>query len=191
MSRCKRARPGPGRTNAAIGWAALGIAAGLLIGTPAARAAEPAAKRWDQLGGRSALPPTYHVAIALAAADRDRVDAWIDGRDRHTERRALTGPAWAQVFRGDPANDPVLTLKSTTVTDEDARNGFGSLVTYVAEAMLTVGGQEQLIRASGRQTTTRPGIFAVRAAVEKCVLDAALQATKAAGRPAGDASQAP
>jgi hypothetical protein len=162
----------------------------VLASALAAFAAEPAIERWDRLGGKRIFRPTDGVEIALAAADRDRVESWVGISEHRPLHRVLTGPAWAQIFRGDPAKGPVLTLKSASVREEPVAARFATRVTYVVEATLTTGNREQLIHAQGSETSGRSGIYAVRGAVEKCVLDAARQATAELAKPESGESTA-
>ena len=87
---------------------ALCLLAGSLAAALVAGAAEPAVWRFDALHGKRFLRPADAVAIALADADRTRIDVWVTPGGHPKTNRVETGPAWARIFGGDPAKDPVM-----------------------------------------------------------------------------------
>ncbi len=156
----------------------------LLMLAASAYAAGPVPLKLDDLGGKRILKPSQAVDIALAEADREWVDTWVD-RDRR-ERAILTGPTWAKAFKGDPHSAAVFSIKTTSVKEESSGGGFGHRVTYTVEGVVSIGGRDYPIQAHGAESSGRDAMHAFPSAAEKCMVDAA---RRAAAIVADDAAQ--
>jgi hypothetical protein len=171
--------------NKAVGAFLLAIA----IAGPACAGERPP-KSISDLGGRRVHFERDIVDVAIAPADRTRVEEWETG-SHHERIKVLTGPLWASVFRGDPNSRPVFTITSSKVFEESAGGGMSTRVTYAIEGTLSSDGRDYPIQAQGAQSSGRDGTHAFGAAATKCVILAARQVSRilAGGRdtpPPGD-----
>jgi hypothetical protein len=153
------------------------ITLGLVLAVSAS-AAEPRPATLDELGGKRINIERAAVDVALADADRNRVETWTAETRSHPRLSVVTGPAWAKGFRGDPHNAPTFTIVSSSVFETSVAAGSSTRVTYVVEGTLAFGGRDYLIHAQGSETTGRSSTHAVPAAVGKCVVDAARKVSK-------------
>jgi len=153
------------------------IAIGLGLLLAAGCAGERYPLQFEDLPGKRVLKPTDVVDVALAESDRNRIDTFTAVYEPQ-HRSVYTGPAWASVFRGDPATRPVFAIQTSALLNDTVGEGIARRVTYVADGTLSFGGRDYPIHAQGREVTSQDFTRAIPSAVGKCILDAAHQAEK-------------
>ncbi len=117
------------------------------------------------------------VQVALSEADRGRIEYWK--MTSYGEARPVsTGPIWQFAFVGKAGSDPMLTIKSASLTQEVAGGGFTARFVYSVDSVLAVNGVEHSIHGEGSRSASMNIVSAMRQAVELGVKDTAGQAAK-------------
>ena len=117
---------------------------GIAIAGPARVGVRPP-RTIAELGGRRVHYEKDLADVAIADADRNRVEEWDSGSDRN-HVAVLTGPLRATVCRGDPCSRPVFTVTSSRVSEEHVGGGMSVRVTDAIERALSFNGQDCPVR---------------------------------------------
>lgn len=129
----------------------------------------------DIKGTEARLTGADAVDIALAVADRDRVDRYVKAAFGEHKYGAATGVFWRRAFTGG-AGAPLLSVKSATLTEAVGGGGFNIRYTYTAKCELSYMGRTYPIEAEGTRGAAMYIMSAMRQAVELGVVDAAKKA---------------
>jgi hypothetical protein len=132
--------------------------------------AAPMTLRLDD-SGEQRLTDADSVNVALAFGDAERID-----RIGSTSTSALTGPIWKRAFCGktDSALGS-LTVRNATLKQSLSGAGFTIRYTYTVEAVLRVGTNDVVLKATGSRAAAMAAGSAMRQAVELAVLEVAKQ----------------
>ena len=126
-------------------------------------------KDLDASGARALIEPSDLINVAIADADRTRVDHTHIG-DKASVESYSTGPQWARIFVGRVGKEPLFAIRETKLRFEVS---LYFRARYSIDGVLTYGGRDWPISVEGTWSSWWPSDDTVAAAVHEGIVKAA------------------
>ncbi len=129
-------------------------------------------KDLDAAGARALIEPSDLINVALADADRTRIDHyWL--KDHEVKESFSTGPQWARVFIGRVGKEPLFTIHQARLNVGATGGGLATRIRYSVDGVLTYDGRDWPIFVEGTESGWLASDRNAAAAVHEGIVKAA------------------